>query len=84
MRLLDVIHVLDGIVGLGVLAEANETEATAATGVAVLDDDLRVLVKGALERVGNTYSLLDLAELLELAPEGLVVGVPGEASVVAD
>jgi hypothetical protein len=45
---LDVIHARDGSIGLGVLAEANETEATAATGVAVLDDDLRLLVDGAL------------------------------------
>jgi hypothetical protein len=83
MRLLDVIHVRDGSIGLGVLAEANETEATAAAGIAVLDDDLRVLVKGALGRVRNTYSLLDLAELLELGAESLVIRVPGEASVVA-
>jgi len=32
----------------------------------------------------NTYSLLDLAELLELRAESLVVGVPGKASVIAD
>jgi hypothetical protein len=48
MRLLDVIHARDSSIGLGVLADAHETEATAAAGVAVLDDDLRVLVKGAL------------------------------------
>jgi hypothetical protein len=83
MHLLNVIHVRNGSIGLGVLTEANETEATAAAGVAVLDDDLRALVKGALGRARNTYSLLDLAELLELGTESLVVGVPGEASVVA-
>ena len=82
MRLLDVIHLVDGSISLGVLAEANETEATAAAGVTVLDDDLGALVKGALGRVRNTYSLLDGTELLELGAEGLVVGVPGKASVV--
>jgi hypothetical protein len=83
MCLLDVIHLLDGSISLGILAEANETEATAAAGVTILHDDLRSLAKGALRRVRSTYSLLDLTELLELGAKGLVVGVPGKASVVA-
>lgn len=33
-------------------------------------------------RVGDTHSLLDLAELLELGAQGLIVGVPGEAAGV--
>jgi hypothetical protein len=33
--------------------------------------------------VDNTYSLLDLAKLLELGAQSAVVGVPGEATVVA-
>ena len=43
--LLNVIHVRDSSVGLGVLTEANETKATAAAGVTVLDDDLHTLTK---------------------------------------
>lgn len=39
-HLLDVVHVLHGIVGLGLLRETHETETTAAAGVAVLNDDL--------------------------------------------
>jgi hypothetical protein len=31
----------------------------------------------------STYGLLDLAELLELLAEGLVIRVPSEATVVA-
>lgn len=53
MRLLNVIHVRDGSVGLGFLTEANETESTAATGVAVLDDDLHALAKSALGRLSE-------------------------------
>lgn len=83
MRLLNVIHVRDSGISLGVLSEAHEAEATATTGVAVLDDDLRWLVKVAWVRGRSTYRLLDLAELLELGAEGLVVGVPCEATVAA-
>jgi hypothetical protein len=83
MRLLNVIHVCDRGIGLGVLSETNEAEATAATGVAVLDDDLRLLVKVAWAQYNNTYGFLNLAELLELGAEGAVVSVPGEATVVA-
>lgn len=45
MRSLDVIHARDGSIGLGVGGEAYETEAAATTGVAILDDDLRWLVR---------------------------------------
>lgn len=31
----------------------------------------------------STYGLLDLAELLELLAESLIVGVPCEAAIVA-
>lgn len=41
------------------------------------------LVKVAWMRVKSTYSLLDLTELLELLAQGLVVGVPCEATVIA-
>jgi hypothetical protein len=44
------------------LGEADEAETTAATGVAVLDDNLRMSVIGAkMEVMVNTYGLLDLA-----------------------
>jgi hypothetical protein len=49
MRLLDVVHVLHGVVGLRLLGEAHKAESTAAAGIAVLDNNLKrvssVLVK---------------------------------------
>lgn len=60
-----VVHVGDGGVGLGVLREAHEAEAetTAATGIAVLDDNLRMSVTVAkVKDMEETYGLLDLAE----------------------
>ena len=63
------VHVGDGGVSLRVLGEANKAETTAATGITVLDDDLRLLVRVASEHVEGTYSFLDLAELFELAAE---------------
>jgi hypothetical protein len=83
MRLLNVVHVRDRGIGLGVLSETNEAEATAATGVAVLDDNLGLLARVACARWNNTYGFLDLTELLKLGAQGTVVGVPGEATVVA-
>lgn len=82
MRLLNIVHVSDGGVSLGVLGEANKAETTAATGVAVLYDDLRLSVMVACEWARDTYGFLDLAELLELAAESLIIGVPSEATVV--
>jgi hypothetical protein len=83
MSLLNVIHVGDCGISLGVLSETNEAEATAATGVAVLDDDLDWLARVACACWNNTYGFLNLAELLELGAQSAVVGVPGEATVVA-
>ena len=83
MRLLNIVHVSDGSVSLGVLGEANKAETTAATGVAVLYDDLRLSVMVACERARDTYGFLDLTELLELATKSLVVRVPCEAAIVA-
>jgi hypothetical protein len=83
MSLLNVIHVGDRGISLGVLSETNEAEATAATGVAVLDDDLGWLARVACAWWNNTYGFLNLAELLELGAQSAVVGVPGEATVVA-
>ena len=42
-----VVDVCDGGVSLGVLGEANKAETTAATGVTVLDDNLRLSVRVA-------------------------------------
>lgn len=81
--LLHVVHARNGGISLRVLSEANETEATTATGVAILDDDLRMLVKVAWGGMKVTYSFLDLAELFKLLAKNGIVGVPGEASVVA-
>lgn len=38
--ILDVVHVLHGVVCLGLLGKSDEAETAAAAGVAVLDDDL--------------------------------------------
>lgn len=38
--LLDIVHCLDCRVGILFLAEAHEAEATATTGITVLDNDL--------------------------------------------
>jgi len=81
--LLNVIHVSDGGISLGVLGEANEAETTAATGVAVLDDNLLSLVRVACVWVKSTYGFLNLTVLLELGAESSVISVPCEATVVA-
>ena len=47
MRLLNVVHVRNSGVSLGVLREANKAETTAATGIAVLYDDLCLLARVA-------------------------------------
>lgn len=82
-RLLHVVHVRNGSVSLGVLSEANKAETTAATGVAIFDDNLRLLVRVMRVRMKSTYGFLDLTELLELGAECAVVGVPSEATVIA-
>ena len=41
MNILNVIHGVDGSLGIGLLTVADETEASAATSVTVLDDDLQ-------------------------------------------
>ena len=41
VRLLNIVHVCDGGIGLRVLGETDKAETTAATGITVLDDDLR-------------------------------------------
>jgi hypothetical protein len=61
---LNVVHVLHGSVGLGVLGVPNKPESAAAASVAVLDDDC----------------LFDLAELLELRAQSAVIGVPSKAA----
>ena len=81
--LLNIVHVGDSGIGLGVLRETDKAETTAATGVAVLDDNLRWSVMVAWERTKSTYGLLDLTKLLELGAKGLIASVPREASVVA-
>lgn len=83
MCLLDVVHACDSSIGLRVRSEANETEATAAAGITVFDDNLRSLVKVAWGGMKVTYSLLDLTELLELLAKDGIIGVPGQPSVVA-
>ena len=83
MRSLHVVHVCNSGVSLGVLRETNEAETTAATGITVLDDDLRWSVVVAWVWVGCTYGFLNLTELFELAAKSLVIGVPSKAAIVA-
>jgi hypothetical protein len=40
MNVLNIVHGADGSLGIGLLTVADETEASATTSVAVLDDDL--------------------------------------------
>lgn len=61
---LDVVHCVNGSVSISLLSIANESEATAATGVTVLNND----------------SLLHNSELLKLHAESILVGVPSQAS----
>lgn len=84
-----VVHVGDGGVGLGVLREADKAEAetTAATSIAVFDDDLRMsVIVAVMERMEETYGLLDLTEL-RLNSSHLARrvrrSVPGEATVAS-
>ena len=83
MRSLHVVHVCNSGVSLGVLRETNEAETTAATGITVLDDDLRWSVVVAWVWMRCTNGFLNLTELFELAAESLVIGVPCKASDVA-
>lgn len=83
MRSLHVVHIGNGSIGLGVLGETNEAEATAATGITVLDNDLRWSVVVAWVRMRCTNGFLNLTELFELAAESLVIRVPCKASDVA-
>ena len=41
MYILDVVHSGNGSIGIGVLVITNESETTATTCVAILDNDLR-------------------------------------------
>lgn len=83
--LLDVVHGRNGSIGASVVSEANEAEATTAASVTVLHDDLFDVSEVQFAPVARllregTHSFVDLAELLELGAQGLVVGVPCEAS----
>jgi hypothetical protein len=52
MGLLDVVHVLHGVISLRLLGEAHKAESTAAACIAVLDNDL-TRVSYVLERTGD-------------------------------
>lgn len=81
--LLDVVHGLNGRFGIGLLGEANEAEAAAATSVAVLDDNLenvRMRIGARACATGATYGFFDLAKLFELLAKSGIVSVPGEAT----
>ncbi|KAK3069475.1 hypothetical protein LTR53_012157 [Teratosphaeriaceae sp. CCFEE 6253] len=79
---LNVIHSCDGGIGSRILRKAYEAEATTTPGISVLDDDLwpSQSVQRHRRHASRAHSLVNLAELLELLAQGLVVGVPCEAT----
>lgn len=83
---LDFIHASNGSFGLTVGLETNESEATAAAGIAVLNHNLGggQLSSLTLQQCAtrDTYSLLDDAKLLELCAESVVICVPGKAAAL--
>lgn len=84
--LLLVVHGVHGIGSVIIGSVANETETTAAAGVAVLDDGLenkRVRLDAIGRSEGqneSTYSLLNNTEFLEALAQRLVVCAPGETA----
>ena len=83
---LDVVHGVDSGLGIGLRSVTDESKATAATGVTVLDNNLggEERLAEAQERyvsIGLTYGLLDGSELLELLAKSVLVCVPSEATV---
>jgi len=83
-HLLDVVHGLNGSIGISIGLVTNETETTAATSVAVYCQSLIFLCRGglALLPVLDNNGLLDHAKLLELGAKSLVISVPCEATIV--
>jgi len=81
--LLNVVHLLDGIIGGLLIREADEAKATATTSITVLDNDLDTRIIEGSVRLGGceTYSLLDLAILFELGAKSAIVGVPCKATI---
>ena len=69
------------------ISKAHESEATAATGVTIFDDDLRAPSALPLDgsrfvsRIDTAYRLVNLAVFLELLAQSRVVGVPCKATV---
>mgnify|MGYP007026585683 CR=1 FL=1 len=67
---LDLVHALDSGISLILVREAHEAEATAASGVTILDDNLEFDVSiggnSVVLNARKSYSFLDGAELLEL------------------
>jgi hypothetical protein len=57
--LLLVVHSVHGSISLAVAAETDETETTAAVGVTILDNDLRV-VKKSLVRHGKVVTIKNM------------------------
>lgn len=81
-NLLNVVHLLDSIIGGLLIGEADEAEATATTSITVLDNDLYTgVIESSRRPCGcETYSLLNLAILLELGAKSAIVGVPCKAT----
>jgi hypothetical protein len=83
--LLLVVHGVHSVGSLIIGSVANETETTAAAGIAVLDDSLEKKVRS--DAIGrsegqkeSTYSLLNDTEFLEALAQRLVVCAPGETA----
>ena len=90
MNILNVVHGVDGSLGIGLLAVTDKAKATAAASVTVLDDDLQdterlaglvlAIYKNIKQGGKSTYSLLDCAKFLELLTESILISVPCEAA----
>lgn len=84
--LLLVVHGLRSGVGILWVGKPDEPESTAAVGIMVLDDDLRVVSTGQtrrllwLQKKWMTNSFFNGTEFGESLTEGLISGVPGKAA----
>jgi hypothetical protein len=84
-HVLNVVHSGDGSFSICLLAVTNESEATAATSITVLDNDLQRQDMSATSRHDSdddrfTYGFLDSAKFLELLTERILICVPCEAT----
>lgn len=79
---LGVVHVGSRLFGFGLCCEADKAKAATAIRIPVLDDYLYRVSCRSVRRCGwvQTYRFFDLAILLKPFSQGLIAGVPGQAS----